>query len=388
MVRAIDCLVIAWLFWVGSAIGSFLNVVAWRMPRGRSINGLSHCPRCNQRLAARDNWPVFGWIALKGRCRTCRLPISPRYPIVELLVGLCVTALGWVEVYGGGWNLPYQPLGAHGHGPLSMPIVTWETLAVWGAHTFAIAGLWGMALICFDGMRIPARLTLWVLGLLGLFLLAWWPLGCVPWQATVPDAWPQWSFLDAAVMRLLTGLAAATIIGRAMARYLCATADLKLDPLGRDTGRLVDLISLLAVVGIVVGWQASLGVVVIAILLARICKFLYEAWSRPWVRDEVVLPSGFAWFAIALPASLTFQLTFWRLLEMIPAYPSSQSGPWTILGYAALVLGLPRILASEGGGASDDTLASSQSSEGPIDEDEDEDDDFFEDAQEAEAEES
>ena len=86
--RAIDVLIALWCLWVGASIGSFLNVVAWRMPRGESINGRSHCPRCLAQLRARDNFPVFGWLALGGRCRSCHLPISPRYPIVEATVGL------------------------------------------------------------------------------------------------------------------------------------------------------------------------------------------------------------------------------------------------------------------------------------------------------------
>ena len=69
------------------------------MPRGQSINGRSHCPRCLTQLKARDNFPVFGWLALRGRCRTCRLPISPRYPIVEAVVGLSLTAVAVAEVY-------------------------------------------------------------------------------------------------------------------------------------------------------------------------------------------------------------------------------------------------------------------------------------------------
>ena len=67
--RAVDVVVFSWFFFVGSSIGSFLNVVAWRMPRGRSIQGRSHCPFCNCELTWRENFPIFGWIVLGGRCR-------------------------------------------------------------------------------------------------------------------------------------------------------------------------------------------------------------------------------------------------------------------------------------------------------------------------------
>ena len=72
--RTID-FVICVVVWVGSSVGSFLNVVAWRMPQGESINGRSHCPRCLTRLNATDNFPVFGWIALRAAVE----PVVCRY---------------------------------------------------------------------------------------------------------------------------------------------------------------------------------------------------------------------------------------------------------------------------------------------------------------------
>ena len=81
-------IVAAFGFAVGSAVGSFLNVCAWRLPRGESlVRPGSRCPRCKAAVAARDNVPVLGWLLLRGRCRQCRGPISPRYPIVEAAVG-------------------------------------------------------------------------------------------------------------------------------------------------------------------------------------------------------------------------------------------------------------------------------------------------------------
>ncbi len=69
-------------------MGSFLNVVVWRLPRNESlVSPPSHCPKCNTRLTWYDNIPVFGWIALRGRCRYCKDSISVRYPIVEAITG-------------------------------------------------------------------------------------------------------------------------------------------------------------------------------------------------------------------------------------------------------------------------------------------------------------
>lgn len=74
---------------VGLLIGSFLNVVIHRVPRGESIvSPPSACPRCETPIRPRDNVPVAGWLLLKGSCRHCAEPISARYPLVELATGV------------------------------------------------------------------------------------------------------------------------------------------------------------------------------------------------------------------------------------------------------------------------------------------------------------
>ncbi|MFL6240716.1 MAG: prepilin peptidase [Actinomycetes bacterium] len=73
---------------LGAVIGSFLNVVVWRLPRGESIvRPGSHCPSCERPVRSYDNIPVVSWLLLRGRCRDCRVPISVRYPVVELTTG-------------------------------------------------------------------------------------------------------------------------------------------------------------------------------------------------------------------------------------------------------------------------------------------------------------
>ena len=74
---------------VGAIFGSFLNVVAYRLPRGESLSRpRSRCPQCQTQIRAVDNVPVLSWLALRGRCRTCRTRISARYPLVEAMTGL------------------------------------------------------------------------------------------------------------------------------------------------------------------------------------------------------------------------------------------------------------------------------------------------------------
>jgi leader peptidase (prepilin peptidase)/N-methyltransferase len=117
----------------GLVIGSFLNVVVWRVPRGESIvQPPSHCPRCNTQLNARDNVPVLSWLLLRGRCRHCGEPISARYPLVELTTG--VLFAGFAVHFG--WH------------------------AVLPAYLYLAAVGVALALIDFDHHRLPDALTL------------------------------------------------------------------------------------------------------------------------------------------------------------------------------------------------------------------------------------
>lgn len=84
---------------LGLIFGSFLNVVIWRVPRGLSVvSPPSACPGCAMELRATDNVPVVSWVALGGRCRNCRMSISVRYPIVELITGFLFAVIAaWVS---------------------------------------------------------------------------------------------------------------------------------------------------------------------------------------------------------------------------------------------------------------------------------------------------
>jgi leader peptidase (prepilin peptidase) / N-methyltransferase len=81
----------AFAFAFGAIVGSFLNVVAYRLPRGESLSRPgSRCPSCETPIRPYDNVPILSWLLLRGRCRACRAPISPRYPLVEAATGaLC-----------------------------------------------------------------------------------------------------------------------------------------------------------------------------------------------------------------------------------------------------------------------------------------------------------
>jgi len=132
----------------GACVGSFLNVVAWRLPRQESlILPGSHCPRCGTPLRWHDNLPILGWLLLRGRCRHCHQPIAARYPLVELLV-----AALWLAM------LPARPaaMGAAAD-PLLLLLCGW-LLASW---------LVPLVLIDLERMWLPEPLCRWGL-LLGL----------------------------------------------------------------------------------------------------------------------------------------------------------------------------------------------------------------------------
>ena len=83
-------------FLFGLVFGSFGNVVIWRLPRGENLSHPgSHCPRCDTAIRWYDNVPILSWVLLGGRCRTCGMPISVRYPLVELLSGVLWLAAAW-----------------------------------------------------------------------------------------------------------------------------------------------------------------------------------------------------------------------------------------------------------------------------------------------------
>jgi leader peptidase (prepilin peptidase)/N-methyltransferase len=86
---------------IGLAIGSFLNVVIYRLPLGQSLlTPPSTCPSCRTRLRAVDNVPVLSWLALGGKCHHCKAPISPQYPLVEFVTGLLFLLITWVTPMG------------------------------------------------------------------------------------------------------------------------------------------------------------------------------------------------------------------------------------------------------------------------------------------------
>ena len=147
-------------FAFGSCFASFLNVVAWRVPRGRSILGPSRCPYCHQQLSFRDNFPVVGWIRNGGRCRTCRLPINVRYLVVEVILGSVFLGIGLMTLASGGASLPVRPPNNLAGFERVLFDPQWDLLQIVGAQLVLILFLFTFALIEADDddLEIPVSL--------------------------------------------------------------------------------------------------------------------------------------------------------------------------------------------------------------------------------------
>jgi prepilin signal peptidase PulO-like enzyme (type II secretory pathway) len=135
---------------IGGAVGSFLNVVAYRLPLGMNLSRPgSRCPKCTRPIRPWHNIPVLGWLLLRGRCRDCGAPISPRYPVVELMLAVASGVVVWKSL---------------------MPVVEGDANS-YSLNVIAVALrlalvylLFTSALLEFDGHRLPVRLNgTWVL---------------------------------------------------------------------------------------------------------------------------------------------------------------------------------------------------------------------------------
>ena len=134
------------VFVVGTVVGSFLNVCIYRIPWEKSVIWPgSRCPHCWRPIAATDNIPIVSWLALRGECRQCGAPISPRYPLIEFLVGVLFVGLYFIDVVLG-------ERGRFGY-EIGLP------LATFGYHGILVALLVAATFIDYDLYVIPDPIT-------------------------------------------------------------------------------------------------------------------------------------------------------------------------------------------------------------------------------------
>ena len=292
---AVDALLAAWLFAVGGAIGSFLNVVVYRLPAGMSvIRPGSHCPACKHPIRWHDNLPVLSWFLLRGRCRDCGARIAARYPLVEAVVAVLFLAVGAIEGFSLGANLPSRPV-AVVDGVITPPLGAGEAAGIVIYHLLLVCTLLAGALVELDGRRLPWRLAV--------------PAGVAGWLA--PLAWPHLHPVPAALLERewlagladgSAGLALGLAIGAASYRLLGAPErrTLAIGP---------------AAAGLFLGYQAVavLGPAVLGIHLAA--RRIAARW--PAVARST---PGFWWVAGTLGWILAWQtlVRWWPPVGWIP----------------------------------------------------------------------
>jgi leader peptidase (prepilin peptidase)/N-methyltransferase len=159
-----------WLFCLGATVGSFLNVVVYRLPRGKNLAFPgSFCPRCGQAIRLSDNVPILSWVALRGRCRDCGGRISPRYLAVETLVATTFLVVLAAEYY----LPPLAPWAATR--PVLTPYDGPPFWGMYGLHLTLVTTIYTAVLIAADGFRVPCRLYGPAL-MVGLVMPLAWPL--------------------------------------------------------------------------------------------------------------------------------------------------------------------------------------------------------------------
>lgn len=282
-VRAMQALTGLWFFMFGGAIGSFLNVVAYRMPRGESVVFRpSRCPKCGSRILGQDNIPILGWLKLKGRCRACHAPISARYPIVEAVAAGVFFLFFVVQLITGGANIPLRTPPTYAGIVWIIFYTKWQHVLLYLYHCLLASSLLTWALIDIDRQRVTT-LAKWVTGLMFLLPAVFWPsLLPVPWWQ-MPSKGADLDWTQALVTCLLGGFSG-LFLGSMIALLLRSRRLTNEDPLGESTS-MEHLASAMACVGIVLGWQATVAIALIMLAL-RLLAGLGANWIglsiAPW----------------------------------------------------------------------------------------------------------
>ncbi len=305
----LDTMVAVWFFVVGSVIGSFLNVVAYRLPLGRGIGGHSGCPYCATPIDSIDNIPILGWLKLRGRCRVCRLPISPQYPLVEALVGTAFVFVFATELLRGGSNLPESVRSAGGS--LMQVHISLQLVLRLVSYLVLVSGLIGAALIAVKHHRVPLRLFAWS--------ILPWVAACSLWPPVVIVPWRREAVLDGtasgridAVMSLIAGAAALLVYSRLIAPVVYLGFDRRLIDSHPATHGARQLLGASAVTGVLLGWQSGVAFCWTLIGVGMAGAVALRRW-----RSQLRLADLTVWMWLAL---LLFrsQWRWWDSLQLLP----------------------------------------------------------------------
>ncbi len=294
-----EYLAIIWFFYLGASIGSFFNVLAGRLPEGRGVVfGGSKCPFCQTRLSFRDNIPIFGWLSCKGRCSTCKLPIAPRYLLIELLVGALFVLIASRELFSGGANLPRFNALVYAGIIWTVFYPKWYLIGAFVYHAMFFATLVMLAVADLEKSKFPWRAVAFFGGVFAAVKIVQVGLNFLRWFDWLPLAAPDVSPLVNAVITVAMGSLVGWLFGLAAFRFFPAYV--------LEKSRIHWLqISLL--VGIVLGWQA--------VLVTGLCTFLIIWLSVLFASLRAKYPSQL-FFGILVSTILVHHM-FWRQIDSI-----------------------------------------------------------------------
>ena len=310
--RFFEAVIAVWFFFFGASLGSFLNVVVYRTPRGLSLLGSSFCPKCGHAIRWRDNIPVFGWISLRGRCRDCDSTIAGRYPLIEAITGLMVLGLAIAELFLNGANLPGNSSGVYPGLSWLAQRIPWDLVATLIVHTGLLCILLSWALIRRDGYRVPWGSLFFAL-VFGLALPAVAP-------AVQPAAWiaqrPQWLAECVWCQRLDTTIVGG-LVGFALGGLQALVSRVWRRRPESVRGGLLDLAAAVALIGAVLGWQAAVSTV----LLAASMRVVVST-----VTGGVLSRHASSAWIFLVPATF-FQILAWSALDGLSGWPGTQTAP-------------------------------------------------------------
>lgn len=168
----------------GASVGSFLNVVIYRLPRRRALLWPpSACPSCRALIAGKDNIPILAWLSLGGRCRNCCSSIPARYPLIEAVCAALFVLFFYRELLSGGENLAVRTPNMFNGIVWVLLYTKWDLVLIYTFHMVVLVVLLAWGMINFDRFAVPKHASLGVIVLsLGLVVV-------YPQLNPVTDAW-------------------------------------------------------------------------------------------------------------------------------------------------------------------------------------------------------
>ena len=313
IIHFFEFITLAWIFCVGASLGSFLNVVVYRIPLGLNLSyPPSRCPYCETPILLKDNIPIWGWIKLRGRCRQCDTGINFRYPLIEFLTASLFIYVIYIETISGGRNLPIREPNHFSGVRWTIWQTQWDLILLYIYHMLMFYILFGSALMNFDQQRIPLRRWIIPAFFTGLIAPSFFPyLHPVPMNDPISTLMKNWNFSisenitfsTAPLFTSLTGAVCGILAGQ-MISFLQKDIEKECS---------TDYPIFFLLTGTFLGWQSVLSVALIQIILEFVVRiflgFLIPVFSR-------------------FPGSLLFlvstilHFTFWKRLSNLNWWPS------------------------------------------------------------------